>query len=104
SESVSAAAHRSGASLRIDGTSLDERGELLDTHVLRAHAAHNLEVLKLGYFIYCRVVARREIFYARLEPRGLSAQLRYSCVQVISPFRGQEACRIQQSYLSNTIP
>ena len=52
------ASNEDGASLRIGVTSADERGELLDAHVPSANHAHDLKVLKLGYFIYCRVVAR----------------------------------------------
>ena len=71
-------------SLRIGVTSTDERGELLYAHVLSANHAHYLKVLKLGYLLNSRVVTRGEVFYARLEPRGLGAQLRYSCVQSFS--------------------
>ena len=60
-------------SLRIGVTSADERGELLYAHVLSADHAHYLKILKLRYFIYCVVVTCGEVFYARLEPRGLGA-------------------------------
>lgn len=58
-----------------------ERSELLDADVLRADEADDFEVFKLSHFIYCGVVARGEIVYARFQLRGLGAQFWYSCVQ-----------------------
>ena len=49
-----------------------------------AHETHDLEIFKLRYLLNRRVVTRREVVNARLEPCGLGAQLRYSCVQSFS--------------------
>ena len=83
-----------------------ERRELLYAYVLCADEADDFEVFKLSHFIYCGVVARGQVIYARFQLCGLGAQFGYSCVQkfLLSGLRRQEAARSPQNCPNNMSP